>query len=268
MMTCSHVSELCPVSATLYGYQPNLGGNVFLAVMHGLMLIIQTCYAIYFRTWTFYIAMLGSTALELVGYIGRILMHFNAWNNGAFKAQITCLILAPSFTAAGIYLVMKHFVIALGRQHSKLKAELFSWIFIIADVCSLLLQAAGGGLEAGSGSHNGSNIIQIGNSIIIAGIAFQVAVMAICGLFALHFFYNYHKAKKNGNLQLNNSMEMHLKNDAPGEENNNGRDMLGSADDRQSVKHGEGDIRFSELKWMFVAEVVAYVTVLARCIYR
>ncbi len=40
---------------------------------------------------------------EAVGYGGRIMMHKNPWDRNGFKTQICCLVLAPSFLAAGIY---------------------------------------------------------------------------------------------------------------------------------------------------------------------
>ncbi|KAF5568031.1 rta1 domain-containing protein [Fusarium phyllophilum] len=95
--------------------------------------------------------------------------------------QIICLIIAPSFIAAGIYLTMKHFIQSNNPEYSFLKPQLYTWIFIGCDVGSILLQAAGGGIAGSAGSEN-QHLLDIGNNVMIAGIAFQVVTMVICGV--------------------------------------------------------------------------------------
>ncbi|GAQ02774.1 sphingoid long-chain base transporter RSB1 [Aspergillus lentulus] len=227
--TCTEVSPLCPVEATTYGYYPNLAGNVFFTVFFGILALFQLGIGIYYRTWTFMVAVAVGAILELAGYIGRVLMHSNPWNSSAFKLQIVCLVLAPTFVAAGIYLTLKHIILALGPEHSRLKPALFTWIFIGCDVGSLILQAAGGGVAAAAGNTN-VKLLKAGDDIIIAGIAFQVATMSVCGFLGLEFFIRYWKRGPG----------------LSGEKTSLGRDI----------------------KWVIVGEVLAYFTVLIRCIYR
>jgi hypothetical protein len=172
--------------------------------------------------------------LEFAGYIGRIQMHFNPWNNGAFETQIICIILGPTFVAAGLYLSLKHIILYLGPEHSRLKPHLYTWIFITCDIGSLLLQAAGGGL-ASAGSTK-TNLLKIGDDVIIAGIAFQVGTMAICGLLGLDFFV---RAYKNGAFS-----------------------SLSALSQEKSTKE------WTHFKIFCFAEIVAYFTILVRCIYR
>ncbi|KAJ5730640.1 uncharacterized protein N7483_005148 [Penicillium malachiteum] len=171
--TCTHITLECPVSATTYGYYPNLGGNAFFTAFFGVMGVAQVGLGVYYRTWTFMVALGIGALMEMAGYIGRILMHSNPWNEGAFKLQIVCLVLAPTFVAAGVYLTLKHIVLNLGPEHSKLNPRLFTWIFISCDIGSLILQAAGGGVAAAAGNTNQA-LLRAGDDIIIAGIAFQV----------------------------------------------------------------------------------------------
>ena len=229
-ITCTEVSPQCPVSATTYGYRPNAGGNTFFTVFFGVLGICQLGYGFYFRSWTFLVALGVGTFMEVAGYIGRLLLWKNPWDNQGFKLQIVCLVLAPTFVAAGIYLTMKHIVLYLGPEHSKLKPRLFTWIFIGCDIGSLILQAAGGGVAASAGSTNQS-LLDAGNNIIIAGIAFQVATMSCCGLLALDFFISVLRR---------------------------GRDTM------REKMYGTG----RRIKVIIVAEIIAYVFVLIRGIYR
>ncbi|OJJ45556.1 hypothetical protein ASPZODRAFT_473749 [Penicilliopsis zonata CBS 506.65] len=233
--TCTHVTPECPVSATTYGYYPNLGGNAFFAVYYGILGVSQVGLGIYFRTWTFMVALAIGTLMEMAGYVGRVLMHSNPWSTPYFELQIVCLVLAPTFVAAGIYLVLKHLILYLGPEYSRLKPRLFTWIFIGCDIGSLLLQAAGGGIAAAAGKTNQQEL-RIGDDVIITGISFQVVTMSVCGLLGLEFFL---RVKKQG----------------------------GSFSAEKDLTSGNGE-RQRNVRFVFIAEVIAYFTVLIRCIYR
>lgn len=234
MSGCTHVSPACPVEASTYGYYPNLGGNIFFTVFYGICGVFQLALGLYFQSWTFGVALVIGAFLETAGYIGRVLMNDNPWSPPAFKLQIVCLILAPTFVAAGVYLTLKHIILYLGPEHSRLKPKLFTWIFIGCDVGSLILQAAGGGVAAAAGNTD-QTLLKTGDDIIIAGIAFQVATMAVCGILGLEFFYRIWR-----------------------------RDGGFFAPEKET----ERIVSPTRVKFVIGGEVFAYFTVLIRCIYR
>lgn len=82
------------------------------------------------------------------------------------------VIFAPAFLAAGIYLTLKHIVIQFGAEWSRLKPNWYTYIFIAADISSLVLQSAGGALAATADP--GESLLDIGTDIMIAGIIWQV----------------------------------------------------------------------------------------------
>ncbi|EME84187.1 uncharacterized protein MYCFIDRAFT_135704 [Pseudocercospora fijiensis CIRAD86] len=173
---CTEVTPFCPVEATTYGYYPNIAGNSVLLSIFALCTISQLILGIRFRIIAFSTVVLLASLAECIGYGGRLMMHDNPWSDAGFKIQVVCLILAPSFLAAGIYLTLKHIVLALGPEKSRLQPKFYTWIFITCDAISIVMQAIGGGIaSAGEGE-----TINIGNHIMIAGIAFQVATMALC----------------------------------------------------------------------------------------
>lgn len=266
--TCLEVSPSCPVTATTYGYYPNLGGNIFFTIIFALCGIAQLYFSLRFRSWTFAVALIIGTFLEMAGYIGRILMNSNPWDAGAFKLQIVALVLAPSFIAAGIYLTLKHIILNLGSEYSKLKPRLFTWIFIGCDVGSLFLQAAGGGVAASA--EDDIDMTTTGNNIIIAGIVFQVATMAVCGVLAVDFSVRVYRrgggfaaaAAASGGEKMVRLDEMR-----GGESGVEGAEGNGVLVQSPGTAAGEG-VTARQLKIVVVAEIVAYVTVLIRCIYR
>ncbi len=124
-------------------------------------------------------------------------MHSNPWSPAGFKTQICCLVLAPSFLAAGIYVTLKHLVLYCGPEHSRLKPRLYPWVFIGCDFGSIVLQAIGGGTAAAAGDQGqNKKLLDVGDGLIVAGIAFQVATMAVCAVLMLDYFLRFQKAKK------------------------------------------------------------------------
>lgn len=70
----------CPlkVDGILIGmmeYVPDLGGNIFFSVLFGICLLFQLYLGFRNKTWGYLIGMGGGLILEVVGYIGRILLR-------------------------------------------------------------------------------------------------------------------------------------------------------------------------------------------------
>ena len=166
------MSAECPVAGTIYGYEPNLGANIFFAAFFGFALLVQLYLGIRYKTWTYMIAVAAGCAAECIGYIGRIMLHSNPYSGDGFDIQIVCLIFAPAFLAAGIYLTLKHIVIQFGEQWSRLRPAWYTYIFIACDITSLLMQSAGGAIAATADA--GSSEGQTGTNLMIAGIIWQV----------------------------------------------------------------------------------------------
>ncbi|KAH9874153.1 hypothetical protein IAQ61_004782 [Plenodomus lingam] len=238
---CLEVSPECPVYATLYGYTPNMGANAFLCALFGVCFISSVVIGIMTKTWTYTAALGVGTFLETAGYVGRVIMNGNPWNESGFKLQICCLVLGPSFVAAAVYLTLKHFVLYCGPEHSLLKANLYPWIFIGCDFGSIVLQAVGGGMAAAAGTKN-VKLINAGNNLIVAGIAFQVLTMAVCGILVIIYIFRYRKARSN-QASLNEKSSY-------------------------QVDKEQGGVSLGKIKLFGAMITLAYTTILIRCIYR
>lgn len=173
--TCTQVTEYCPVEDTIYGYAPSLGFNSFFVAFFSLFAIIHATLGLKFRTYFFaYVLTLGSIS-EALGYGGRIMLWQNPYGSTGFELQISCLIFAPSFIAAGVYINLKHIALTFGRESSMLPPRLYTWVFISCDCVSLTLQAVGGGLAGSAGFDRDQR--RLGTILMIAGIVFQVFTM-------------------------------------------------------------------------------------------
>jgi hypothetical protein len=76
---------LCNV--TMYGtvtYVPTLWGNLIYLALFALFLFVQLIFVCIYRTWSYSFAMSAGLFLEVIGYYGRIAMHYNVFNTNNF----------------------------------------------------------------------------------------------------------------------------------------------------------------------------------------
>lgn len=74
----------CPIDWAFVEYIPSLAGNaLYLSIFAGLLLA-QLYLGIRYRTWGFLAGMMVGGLLEIIGYLGRILLHSNPFNFNFF----------------------------------------------------------------------------------------------------------------------------------------------------------------------------------------
>jgi hypothetical protein len=105
---CTQVTPECPLEATTYGYRPVLSANVLFVVIFGACSIAQIILGIRYRirgyvistailvdlpnadsSSSIAIATAFGSALEAVGYGGRLMLNANPWDSNGFKIQVT-----------------------------------------------------------------------------------------------------------------------------------------------------------------------------------
>ncbi|EFY92466.1 RTA1 domain protein, putative [Metarhizium acridum CQMa 102] len=227
MNRCTEVSALCPVDETVLGYYPNLGSGIFFSIAFGICLIAAFSLGMWKKTWTYTAAITIGLILETAGmylkpprempsdiplvrhdhlfplrteqphgqhtfivqtgYVGRILLHYNPWNESAFELQICAIILAPTFVCVSIYLTLKHAALHLNPRLSRIPPRWYPRIFLPADLSCLIVQAIGGGIAAAAG-HTKPRLQEDGNRAIIAGVVLQVLVLAVFGAMGTDYF--------------------------------------------------------------------------------
>ena len=121
------------------------------------------------------------------------MMNDNPYDELGFQIQICCLIIAPAFIAAGIYVTLKHFTITFGESWSRLRPAWYTYIFITGDIFSLVLQGAGGGIAATADP--GSSLLDVGTNLMIAGVVFQVVILFIFGFLFVEYTVRTYRRK-------------------------------------------------------------------------
>ena len=188
---CLAVSEACPLSASIYGYYPSLGANAFFCAFFGIALIANLVLGIRYKTWTFMIALSLGCFTEAIGYVGRILLHSNPFSNTGFEIQICCLIMAPAFVSAAIYLTLKHITLCFGPELNRFPARYYTWAFISADIFALVFQGCGGGIAA---TANGGTLLNVGTDLMLTGIVWQVVTLLVFGIVSADFAFRLNKS--------------------------------------------------------------------------
>ena len=189
--SCSEVTELCPIEATIYGSLFNLPANVFFAVVFGLVLAVHIWFAIRSKMWSFSAWVIAGGIMEVMGYVARSAMHYEPWSIELLALQICGLLWGPSLIAAGISIVFKKIVMCYGSQHSVLGPKLIPWVFIGTYLVSINIQGVGGIIAAVFTAKPGSTMAKVGENMMIAGVSSQVANMLLCGSLMLIYRRRY-----------------------------------------------------------------------------
>ena len=223
--------ETCPASQSIYGYAPSLVANAIFLALFIISGLVHSYQGFRYKTWSFLTVMVIGNLCEGVGYGGRIMLHNDPFSDPGFKLQIVLLTFAPAFLAAGIYFTLKHIVIIFGSEISRLKPAWYTYIFISCDILSIVLQGAGGAVA--SIADPGTNLMDIGDDLMITGLAFQVFTLLIFGALASEYAL---RVRRSSNSQMNPQ----------------------TAELRRSRK----------FRFFIIALIVSYSAILIRCIYR
>jgi RTA1 like protein len=194
MSTYACTLDTCFIEDSIYDYQPSLAANASFLAFFAITGVLHVVQGIITRKRAFWIAVVLGCAAEVVGYAGRIMSHFNPFDQNGFLIQICCLTIAPAFFAAGIYFTLGDIVTAVSPRASRIKPGGYAAIFIPCDVISLVLQGTGGGIASVRSQNNEDP--SLGNHIMIAGLSFQVATMSFFILLALEYAWRVRRMEK------------------------------------------------------------------------
>ncbi|OQU96178.1 hypothetical protein CLAIMM_02292 [Cladophialophora immunda] len=161
-------------------YIPSLAGNAFYLAVFCLACLAQIFLGVRYRTWGFMFGMLGGIGLEIMGYVARIQLHYDDFDNNDFIIYLVGLTIGPAFFSGAIYICLARIIAVYGPKLSVLSPRAITVIFVGCDFFSLVLQAAGGALASLDIT---PGLAQTGVNLMIAGLASQVASTTVfCGL--------------------------------------------------------------------------------------
>jgi hypothetical protein len=253
---CDEISTRCPVEFTIYGDYLSKGASAFFAVAFTLLLIVQVFQGFRARTWSYMIWLGIGTGFEIIGHLARFGLAKDPWEKNYFLISYLTLLLAPTLVAAAISVTFKHLVIWYGAKWSLLKPKLYPLVFVGTDFISIFVQLVGGALVAMFTMGNGSETTKtIGETMVIGGVAFQVANMLCCGSLMLFYARRRTQAMKSSDPLIGNTPPQYST----------------GLPDRGQIPVSREEATRQEAKkarWFVYALGVAYVCIIIRCIYR
>lgn len=76
--------DTCCLLQSSFTYIPSYGWNLAFTIIFGAVIVPQIGLGVYYKTWGFMIGMVCGLILEVVGYVSRILLHNNPFDDNAF----------------------------------------------------------------------------------------------------------------------------------------------------------------------------------------
>ncbi|KAG0684311.1 hypothetical protein C6P40_004573 [Pichia californica] len=188
------------------GDTPKLASGIGYVIVFSIFYTINLIECVYYHQWWFLNTWGIGLLLEIIGYSGRIWYTINDNSSKAYIMELVCITVAPCFLMAGIYYILAQLILIFGNHFSFLKPMNYSLIFIICDVISIFVQAAGGGISDAPSSR------EIGRYVMIGGLAFQVLTISIFQFFWYSFLWKVRKSKKEFNEEQFNPIYHELRN--------------------------------------------------------
>jgi hypothetical protein len=78
-MKCKAIGPDCPPDGSSLGYAPSVPASIIFMSIFGISLVGHVVLGWKYKTWTFLIAMSLGSSSEVIGYLGRVLMHNNPY---------------------------------------------------------------------------------------------------------------------------------------------------------------------------------------------
>ncbi|PWN30520.1 RTA1-domain-containing protein [Jaminaea rosea] len=165
-------------------YVPSLPGNAIVTAFYGFFSLVLFIYVFRTRSWWALCEPIGAF-FSFLGYLLRIVMRSNQSSQTIYIVLYLFVVLSPACYLAFNYIIYGRLLVALTgidrhddsvkkskvkSPYSPLPPRLYTAIFVISDVVTFLIQAAGGGMQTSNGP-----IVITGNHVFLAGVVLQMA---------------------------------------------------------------------------------------------
>ncbi|OTA84688.1 hypothetical protein M434DRAFT_62361, partial [Hypoxylon sp. CO27-5] len=157
-------------------YKPSLAGNVVFLALFAVLIPFTLALGIKYKSSIFATAVATGLALEVVGYVGRVLLNNNPIDSSDFVLFLIGTILGPTLICGAVFLIMPKVVAVYGEEYRSWRPAWYSFLFYALTALSLILELAGGLVstirddprQTGAGVH-----------ILVAGLAIQLIALLI-----------------------------------------------------------------------------------------
>lgn len=205
----------CPLegcSRVFLTYSLSLGGNVALLALFAVLIPVTLAMGIRYNNTIFSTALATGLALEVMGYIGRILMSTGAPTRSSFTVFLLGTIIGPNFIFGAMVYVMQRIITLYGQEFQTWRRTWYFNMLYGLTVLSLVLETAGGAvstsllasdtvgltteLPASTSFANKQSQVNPGDRVLAVGLAIHLVALVIftahAGLFAIAVRTRHH----------------------------------------------------------------------------
>lgn len=191
-------SSITCISANCLRVPPTLTGNAILLAFFAILIPIAVALGARYKSLGFATAISTGLSLEVVGYVGRLLLHSHHNNGIDFTIFLVGTTLGPTCICGAMFWIVPRIVAVYGDQYRCWRPVWYLLLFSVLTIVSLVLEFAGSivstvqdaptavckSLDVYSSHQLLISIkVETGVRVLIAGLAVQLLALAI---FVLH----------------------------------------------------------------------------------
>ncbi|KAI2623814.1 hypothetical protein GGS21DRAFT_334852 [Xylaria nigripes] len=155
---------------------PTLVGNTILLALFAVLIPIALALGIRYRGSVFTTAIVTGLALEVVGYIGRVLLHSDPHGGRYFAVFLAGTTLGPTCICGAMFLVVPRIVAVYGEEFYSWRPTWFLIVLSTLTAISFVLELTGSVVVT---VRDASPAVTTGSQIIAVGLAIQLIALTI-----------------------------------------------------------------------------------------
>ncbi|KAI0813323.1 RTA1 like protein-domain-containing protein [Xylaria sp. FL0064] len=159
---------------------PTLTGNAILLTFFAILIPIALVLGAKYRSLGFAIAIATGLSLEVVGYIGRLLLHSHNNDRIDFVIFLVGTILGPTCICGAMFWTVPRIVAVYGEEYRSWRPFWYLLFFSVSTMVSLALEFAGSIIAT---VQDAPRAVETGLQVLVAGLAVQLFALVI---FVLH----------------------------------------------------------------------------------
>ncbi|KAI0108166.1 RTA1 like protein-domain-containing protein [Daldinia grandis] len=168
------VSSRC--SRVFLSHEPSLAGSAVFLALFAISIPITLALGIKYKSSVFATAMATGLALEVVGYIGRLLLHNTPTDRSGFILFLIGITIGPTFICGGIFLIAPQVVTVYGEEFRSWRPVWYSFVLYVLTAVSLVLELAGALVST---IQDNLREVDIGSHVLVAGLVIQLITLVI-----------------------------------------------------------------------------------------
>lgn len=142
-------SATCPVEEGFFSAPPSLEGAAFMLAAFSALIPINLWVGARCRTTTYTLCLVAGLILEILGYVGMLLMRSDLASKTYFVMLLLGTTIGPTFITAAIFTILPHILSLYGSDVSIVPEPIWlSYYFSAFDAFTVAFQAVGSAFAA------------------------------------------------------------------------------------------------------------------------